>query len=256
MKYAPINWQDGMKINRDHLVGLEYALRNEMQDQAAVNPHHYGLLATGGEASASFELSLNLESNGQILIQLTACQAVGLNGGRIELFPEQTALTLPSSLADIQTQFNQPTEIFVVLNVNPYERIKGGEIDPEENPPRYPHTFSSQILKLSPVFLAGAKSGGAFDLTLGKVLLSKQSAELDPAFVPPLTTWMAHPLTQKQYQGWLKGLIEIEGCAHQTLARLRQLSKQGSGDLIINNVDSELSSNVVSRGGEQTLPIA
>lgn len=240
MKYLPINWQDGMKIRRQHLLGQELAQRAEMHDlaQAQITPHNYGLLPPRpGESARAFDLYFKLDQTGQMGITLSACRLLAPTGAYFELTREDEACTLQATVVQVQERFPQVTHCYVVLEVNPYDRQPTGGADPEEHPPRLRFTQPRYRLKLAQVMQGAATPQGAFDFTLGRIDLSGAEPRLDESLVPACTNYHAHPNLQEQFDQWMRGLGEIEDQARQTLNRIRSLSEQEGDDLFGNNLD-------------------
>ncbi|MEZ4905212.1 MAG: hypothetical protein R2822_27405 [Spirosomataceae bacterium] len=86
-KHWPINWVDGMKITKDHLIGSDLAAIDAQREiaQTHLNAHTYGLLYSNDNQVTQ------LIQNGNELT-LPFCRAVTLGGVRIEF------LLMPISL--------------------------------------------------------------------------------------------------------------------------------------------------------------
>lgn len=237
MKYLPINWQDGMKIRKEHFLGQEFAARGETFDlaQAGLTPFSYGLLPPRlGVPGKAFDLWFKLDQSGQMLITLTACRVIAPNGALFELDDTDPSPTLEATAQQVLERFPQATQCFVVLEVNPFERVPTGQADPEEHPPRLPGTHPHFRLKLSNIVQWAASSQGAFDITLGRIELSGAEPQLDPLFIPPSAAMVACPQLNEQYDRWFRILEELEGQCSQTLNRIRKL-EEGSGEDLFSN---------------------
>ena len=72
MEKLPINWRNGMKVNQNHFIGMEQAMRVEMLKHfsAFVTSYNYGILPSKSSSSSidwflkldQSKLSLNVSS--------------------------------------------------------------------------------------------------------------------------------------------------------------------------------------------------
>ncbi|MEL6624144.1 MAG: hypothetical protein AAFS00_18435 [Bacteroidota bacterium] len=224
MNYHPINWQDGMKIRKDHFMGQENALRQEIHELSGARIHDYnfGLLPTG-TIRRPFDLWLKLDQSGQMLVTLSAVTAVAPGGGYIDLQRNEDACTLQLPVAEVRQRFPQAQELFILLVVNPFERKPTGGFDSEENPPRERFTQASFQLELSPVARAERSPSGAFQFPVGKIHLQNQQIEIDEQYIPPSTSYQAHNQLVEHYDRWYRQLTDLEGNCRQTLVRIQSL---------------------------------
>ncbi len=77
-QYLPVNWTDGMKMNKTHLVAERNALQ-QMAVQAAgsnITGINYGLLPPVAETQAPFKIFIGTDNQQQVQIRLASCRAV------------------------------------------------------------------------------------------------------------------------------------------------------------------------------------
>src|SRR5690348_17163053 len=80
----PVNWLDGMKINKEHFRQTENAFQDLIRDSIAdrLNHFNYGLLHS---KESSFHLQLLNYQPGLMQLRLNACRAITSGGVRIEI---------------------------------------------------------------------------------------------------------------------------------------------------------------------------
>jgi hypothetical protein len=191
-KYWPINWVDGMKITKDHLLGSDLAATDALRDVARthLNSYTYGLLA-----SADGKVS-QLSQNGNELT-LPLCRAITLGGVRIEfpMYPTQPSLTFSLSAIQNELMNERSTEFFVVLVVDPTTIVPFGEPNPQEVPLRLPHWMPSLRLAIATAEHIRQNTSGVNHLVVGKLRKVNQQFNLlsEWEYVPPCLSVSAHP---------------------------------------------------------------
>ena len=63
IKHFPVNWIDGMKINKDHFIDQDNASRDMLQDVASLHlsPIRYGVLTTSVSGEDTFNVKMSIE---------------------------------------------------------------------------------------------------------------------------------------------------------------------------------------------------
>jgi hypothetical protein len=197
IKYYPVNWIDGMKLNRAHFQQMEFALSDAVRDGVNMHMHswNFGLLPGLQGPESGLSVNLNVDKAGLIRVRVDMCRAVTLAGARIELvnIPGQQ---LHASVGELNTEYNflnaNGKTLFVVLSVNPFERDFFGEPDPGEHPPRYPLTKPRYSIDVIPQdqFL----EVGPFHVPIAKLEVQNNTVYPVNGYIPPSTTMAAHPM--------------------------------------------------------------
>jgi hypothetical protein len=195
IKYYPVNWIDGMKLNREHFQQMEFALTDAVRDGVNQTMHawNFGLLPGLQGPESSLQLQLDIDKAGLIRVRLDTCRAVTMAGARIDLvtIPGQQ---LHASVGELNAEYNFLTangkNLFVVLSVNPFERDYFGEPDPGEHPPRYPLTKPKYSLDIIPQdqFL----EVGPFHVPVAKLQVQNNAVFPVNGYIPPCTSMAAH----------------------------------------------------------------
>lgn len=195
IKYYPVNWIDGMKLNREHFRQTEFALADLVRDSVNQQMHawNFGLLPGLQGPESSISIYLDIDKTGLIRARVDTCRAITMAGARIEVV-NIAGQQLHASIGELNAEFNflnaNGKSLFIVLSVNPFERDPFGEPDPGEHPPRYPLTKPKYALDIIPQdqFL----EVGPYHVPLAKLLVQNNSVTPVVAYIPPCTTMSAH----------------------------------------------------------------
>lgn len=151
LSHFPVNWIDGMSINKTHFTAVQNFVSDSVRDAVGVHTSMigYGLLPVQN----SIKINLIIDNHKLLRIKVEECHAVTPNGSRIEIGGELTenlSLSIPYLEAVKELKENQEAVLLACISVNPFKRTPYGEPDPEENPPRYPYTLPEYSLNLIP----------------------------------------------------------------------------------------------------------
>ena len=233
LSHWPINWADGMKITRSHLLGNDNAFRDTVRDAGGMmlTPLNYGLLppAPGKDSP------LALTCDGQELV-LSACRAVTPGGARIEIDAAQPSLRLALSAArDEWMRLGQSTG-YAVVEVNPFEPQPWGQPDPEEEPLRYPFTTPGYRLGAVPQSALASSLSAAFHLPVGRITLANGIFSLSADYLPPCRMVGVLPAMQQQYLSIGSRMGEIAGYATAIVVRVRTNARSGQANLLATTI--------------------
>ena len=198
--YLPVNWMDGMKINKTHFLAQDRAVLFQLAQTMSglLNDLNYGLLPPLTNDNG-IKLFLSTDNQQKVQARLQSCRAITAGGYYIE-FTSDTALkgnNLQSGVISEQIAIKDLKEkaasYFVVLTIDPFKRVPSGEADPAEIPPRIP--FSTPLYSLDLIASSEVTKNrlGAFQLPLGKIIIDDQKALLDESYIPPCSTVSSHP---------------------------------------------------------------
>ncbi len=220
--YLPVNWSDGMKINKTHFIAEENAFGYQLAQTASalLNDLNYGLLPTGN-ATSGLKLFLSTDNQQRVQVRIQQCKAITAGGYYIQ-FREDTALTgsnLQAPLLSNPVPFKElkgkSSAYYIVLTINPYKRVPYGAADPVELPPRIPFTqpfFSVDLIAAEEVT---RNKLGAFQLPVGRIRLEEQRAQLEEEYIPPCHSIGSHD-----------DLLEIHAAMEQFFAKMESWSMQ------------------------------
>lgn len=192
-----VNWVDGMKISKNHFIEMEDSLLDTIKENQLLNmtPSNFGLLPIIPGHESSLDLSISMDGQSTIDVKLNSCRAITNGGVLINISGEVSALMEQSgySLSKQYKVAKKDLEWYVVLVVNPIERIAFGSANPEEIPPRHPHVMPAYKLDIIPINETSQQEMGKYHLTIGKIIIQDAGLAVDSNFIPPCTSMQSHP---------------------------------------------------------------
>src|SRR3989337_1744281 len=129
-EYLPVNWTDGMKINKTHFIASENAFNYQLAQNTGslLNEYNYGLLADKTINGGGLKLFLSIDNQQQVQLRIQKCKAITIGGYYIR-FEEDTALhgnNLLSPRLNLSVPFSdlkgKASSYYIVISVNPYNR--------------------------------------------------------------------------------------------------------------------------------------
>ena len=198
LNHFPVNWIDGMKINKSHFLAMQDNVAELVNDAIGIHttPITYGLLNLGSQNKEAIKITLGIDNHKLLRVRVEECHAITPNGSRIEIsrnFTDTLDLQIPYPEDTYQIKEGEQQVLLACISVNLMKRIPFGEPDPEEVPPRYPNTQPEYKLHLinANEFRSGIGYGG-FYLAIGKIVIGDTTA-LDENYIPSSMTVSSHP---------------------------------------------------------------
>jgi len=219
-QYLPVNWMDGMKINKSHFISQNNAsvYNTAYSVKSLLNNFNYGLLPNNNGDNA--KIFVSADNQQQVQIRLQKFVAVTL-GGYIIYFngDDQAEKLFNAAIPNLSVPYSElkekSFEYFVVITVNPYERIAYGNASPNETPLRLPYTLPTYGVELVPVSEARKNAFGDFQLPLAKVKIEEQKVILDENYIVPCCSLNSH-----------NDLVEIHAALEEFFAKMELYSLQ------------------------------
>ena len=225
MNYLPVNWQDGMKVNKDHFMGMEYSLRNEMRSHVSplLSENCYGLLPEK-IGKTSLDIFVKLDQSTELVVSLVHCQALTPSGARIDISHEmQQQEAVRISESTLRQMLDQSDKVYIKIELKPFERLPFGDPDPEENPPRLP--FTQAKYQLHPTH---DPAGYEFSIPIGCIRYQNGNLELDKTYIPPSLSMVSCIQLKNYFLSWSQLLSELYNNGLRTLAQIKEnRGKQG-----------------------------
>ncbi len=197
IKHLPVNWMDGMKINKSHFIAQDNASANALSDglSSLLSPFSFGLLpATPGEVS-NLDLKVSADNQQEIRVMLTHCQAITSGGVRVHILPatkgSEGADEYPVANFSLKDAGND-VQWWIAISVNPYLRAPAGTPDVQESPPRFPFNSPSFSLSLVPNEQLSQVINNPYSLLLGTLSLKAGVVSLNDDYIPPCAVIAAH----------------------------------------------------------------
>lgn len=233
-EFLPVNWVDGMKINKTHFIAQDNAFtyRQAQTVNSFLNEHNYGLLPVFDRHHTSAKLFLSLDNEQTVHLRVQRCRAI-TRGGYVMEFDTDTSLTgqqLSATIPGLQVPFselkNRSEAYYVVLSVDPYARIPHGVADPKETPARLPHAMPVYDLTLLPVSDTSAVSLGNFQVPIGKLVVEEQIVRLVENYIPPCTAVNSHYELLEVHAGLEQFFGQMELYSLQIIQKILQKKQQ------------------------------
>ena len=231
--FYKVNWIDGMKINKDHFIAMENSILEVIKhsEQTSITPTNFGLLPELSDQEGSLEVTISVDGQSTIDVVLHTCRAITLGGYHINISKETTKL-LEQSGHILRQQYSinkKDTEWYVVLVVNPLNRIAVGHADPEEDPPRHPYVFPEYKLDIIPKNETSKQVLGLYHLTIGKIIVEDGKPMVDSNFIPPCRSIQSYPDLKFTYNEVGSFLNQMEAFSIYIMQKIHQ--KKQTNDL-------------------------
>ncbi|WP_289040542.1 hypothetical protein [uncultured Zobellia sp.] len=233
--YHRVNWVDGMKINENHFIAMDASTLELIRNSQLKNisPINYGLLPQLSDQENSLDVLISIDGQLTINVDLNRCRAITLGGYQIDITQNTTNLLQQSGYI-LKKQYSvnkEEGEWYIILSVNPNDRIAVGDSDVEEEPPRRPYVFPKYKLDIVPKSEISGYHMGMSHLTIGKVLLKDGRTVVDSAFIPPCSSVQSHPDLKFTYSELGSFLNQMELYSLHTIQKIYQ--KKQNNDLAV-----------------------
>ncbi|HXB42766.1 MAG TPA: hypothetical protein VNV85_01855 [Puia sp.] len=220
--FLPVNWVDGMKINKTHFIAQDNATLYQLAQNTncLLNELNYGLLPVG-DGNSGVKIFISTDNQKKLQVRIQKCRAITPGGYYIE-FNEDISLQSKNIAAQVVNEpitlrelKNKAIEFYIVVTINPYKRVPYGTMESAEIPPRVPYSAPSFFIDLVPVAEARRNAIGAFQVPVGKMSIQDQSVILQEDYIPPCTSVSSHP-----------DLLEIQAGLEQFYSKMELYSLQ------------------------------
>ncbi|MEP7108443.1 MAG: type VI secretion system baseplate subunit TssK [Ferruginibacter sp.] len=231
-KHFPVNWIDGMKINKSHFIDQDNAWTDALQDMAALNlsPLRYGVLPSSLAGENTFNIKMSIDNQESIRVSVISCYAITSGGARLSL-PSVSAVGQAETGNILTSTFPSPSSNtesawWIFLLVHPYEKQPAGSPDLSENPPRFPIVLPSYTLQLVSESNYREFANHPFALAVGKIYVNGRDIQLDHEYIPPCFSVNAHPDLVSLHGELDKYLSDLELFCSQIVQKIFKKSQQ------------------------------
>jgi hypothetical protein len=240
LKHFPVNWMDGMKINKNHFIAQDNASHGALQDATGIglSPLRYGVLPPSASGESTFRVPISTDNQNTVRIAVLACDAVTAGGARITI-PVYRSAGQPEAgqLAEHLHSFSNianESSWWVVLTVHPFMRQPSGSPDLSEMPVRFPHvlpTYEVEVVSDNG-FLQYAHH--PYALAIGKILVSGGEIIVDKDYIPPCYTVASSPDLLALHAELDQFLANLEMRCSQIVQKIFKKSQQNElSDLVM-----------------------
>lgn len=215
LKYHPVNWIDGMRINKDHFIASENALLERIQWGAgsSINNFNYGILPPFDDGETSLKITTEVDARNILHARLNSCKAITRGGILIDILHvsgDHSEYNLPIIETTMDMQKPEFDSYFLVLTVDPFNRVPSGEADPDENPPRNPFVSPEYKLNLIPTVNISTSKLGQHFLVIGIINIVENKAQLTEGYIPPCSNVRSHPALIDLHDQITNFLVNLE----------------------------------------------
>lgn len=246
--YLPVNWMDGMKINKSHFITQQNAMVYQLAQNTSclLNELNYGMLPVGPNGT-DLKIFISTDNQKKLQVRIQQCRAITLGGYYIE-FKEDTAshgnnlmtpvVSMPATLRELKSK---GTEFYIVLTIDPYKRLPFGSIESPETPPRIPYTVPTISVDLVPVADVAKNVLGPFALPVGKMTIVDQRVSLEDNYIPPCTSLSSHPDLLEIQAGLEQFYGKMELYALQIIQKIFQKKQANEMAVIVQKICENIS---------------
>lgn len=198
-KHFPVNWIDGMKINKNHFIDQDNAWQDSLQAIASLSLSalRYGVLPASAAGEETFNVKIAYDNQNSIRVSVLACQAITSGGVPISLpaFSTVGQAETGNVLSDsfpLNTSGSESTW-WVFLFVHPFEKQAAGSPDLSETPPRFPNVIPTYNLQLISETNYRQYASHPYAIPIGKIIVVNNDVRIDQDYIPPCFSINAHP---------------------------------------------------------------
>jgi hypothetical protein len=182
--YPHVNWTDGMKLNKDAFIAQNHAHTFDLYNliSSTLSPIRYGILPV----EDGFDVQINTDNQNTLRVSVLSCKAVTIGGAYINI-----NATEPNSHTDANPSISislpgSVNEVYwVVLTLNPFDRMPFGNINPQENPPRFPFVKPVHSVQLIANHQLSQYAQNPYSLFIGKLVPAGGQLQVDAEYMPP-----------------------------------------------------------------------
>ncbi|WP_461532414.1 hypothetical protein [Sinomicrobium sp.] len=229
IRYFPVNWIDGMKINKNHFIDLQDNVEDLVRDARglAINPMCYGLVSTRFKSSSEYRVII--DEHNELNVSIKFLKAVTPGGGRIEITDFTGEFSEKIALENYDFKENSR---FLLLNVDPFNRVPTGVQNMEEIPPRFPFAMPRYYLTTVAESEVTQNNIGPLQLPIAKFSSKGSVFEVNDAYIPPCISVNDHPALIRLFEAYDAFFKQMEFYAIQICQKIRFRRLSGDENLI------------------------
>ena len=210
----PVNWIDGMKVNKNHFIATDYNITQQVKNTylSFINPFNYGLLLQQEGDIDPLNIIIDIDNQAYIHVKVLNCRAITRGGSRIEIqnnYFSENDLSEAMPQIKIDSENAVDKDYFIALTVNSFERVPYGIPSPEENPPRLPSVLPRYNLSVHTEDEINTIRNEN-SLIIGKLHVKNNKPEIDEYYIPPCQTIFSHPKLVEYHAQLVKVMGQIE----------------------------------------------
>lgn len=232
LKYPFVNWVNGMKIKRDHFIQQDNAFEDRIRDAAGsfLCSYSYGLLPAMTADDNSFRLETRITNNSYMNVTIFQLRALTQGGARIDIPQGKSSAEFSLNLSkEIEAaKKEEGSECFIVLSINPFLKEPYGELNADEDPPRYPNARPS--VKVNSVTGRQMAREGLlpYSLIIGKFRILPESIEISENYIPACMSVRSHMRLTNFHSSLVKFYDLLETQLLSIIRKIREKSQDSN----------------------------
>jgi hypothetical protein len=239
-KHFPVNWIDGMKINKNHFIEQDNAWADALQGIASqqLSPLRFGVIPASVAGEETFNIKISFDNQNALRVSVLACQAVTSGGASICLpaFSTVGQADTGNVLVDTFTFSDSKSEStwWIFLFVHPFEKQAAGSPDLAENPPRFPNALPTYSMQLVSETNYRQFANHPYAMAIGKVAVNGNDVRIEDDYIPPCISINAHPDLLSLHGELDKYLADVELYCSQIVQKIfRKDQKNEISELVM-----------------------
>ena len=231
-KHFPVNWIDGMKINKNHFIEQDNAWMDALQGIASqqLSPLRFGIIPASVAGEETFNIKISFDNQNTLRVSVLSCQAITSGGASISLPAFSTVghadtgnvLTNTFPFSDSKNE----STWWLFLFVHPYEKQAAGSPDLAENPPRFPNALPTYTIQLVSDTNYRQFSNHPYAMAIGKVAVNGNDVRIEDDYIPPCISINAHPDLLSLHGELDKYLADVELYCSQIVQKIFRKNQQ------------------------------
>ncbi len=196
LKYFNVNWENGMNISKDHFIQQENNFTDRLRDNRAVflNSRNFGLLPLDSASDISIKTGIKMDNQNFLRVKVFCCRAITQGGVRIEILED---FQLPELEIDLSKELESSRheeggDYFILLTANPFNQQVFGELNADEEPPRYPFTIPHYKVHVIAEKRLAREGVHPYSFFIGKCKIEQGKPEIYEDYLPPCMTVRSH----------------------------------------------------------------
>ena len=231
LKHYPVNWIDGMKINKNHFIAQDDAWKDALHavGSLSTSPLRFGILPSSSAGEDNFNVKISIDNQNTLRVAVLGCQAVTPGGLMISLPATNPANPEKDGVPAISLTFPETRDEsiwWVILIIHPFERQPGGSPDLTENPPRYPHVLPVYTVELVSDSQYNQYSFHPYAVTIGKLTANGNIIRVDHDYIPPCYSINASPDLVNLHAELDQFMSTLEILASQIIQKIYKRNQQ------------------------------
>lgn len=196
LKYFNVNWVNGMKIRKEHFIQQENSFDDKLKDLAAgfLTRFNYGLIPVWNEKEVSFKVAFKTDNQKFLRVTVFELRAFTEGGARIEIVNPDNPVEFSADLSfQMESAKNaQAKNYFILLTVDLFGKETFGELNDEEEPPRFPYSKPSLKISVVPENELSQLTISAYSLSIGKLEILPDRIQVLGDYIPPCMSTRSH----------------------------------------------------------------